>query len=109
MLKVSLVLISGNHFVVLGRNSLTPEELKDEPLYKIPIIGLFRSKLFFSSDFASADAEHPEYAGLAGIGCKGHSTESHDFAMIILRARLAIFLLRICMIDGMFSAAMVHA
>ena len=47
MLKVSLVLISGNHFVVLGRNSLTPEELKDKPLYKIPIIGLFRSKLFF--------------------------------------------------------------
>ena len=47
MLKVSLVLISGDHFVVLGRNSLTPEELKDKPLYKIPIIGLFRSKLFF--------------------------------------------------------------
>ena len=47
MLKVSLVLISGDHFVVLGRNSLTAEELKDKSLYKIPIIGLFRSKLFF--------------------------------------------------------------
>jgi len=58
----------GDHYVVLGRNSLTPQELKEKPLYKIPII----------------DVQHPEHAGLSGA-CKESSTENHDFAMIILR------------------------
>ena len=92
MVKVSVVLISGDHYVVLGRNSLTPQELKEKPLYQIPIIGLFRPKEGFSN-FGAADAQHPDHAGLSGGPCKESGTESHDFAMIILRARLAICLL----------------
>jgi len=58
----------GDHYVVVGRNSLkTVLEMKDESLYKIPII----------------DVKHPKHAGLSDSCNK--SVESHDFAMLVLQ------------------------
>merc|ERR1711990_790613 len=62
----------GKRFVILGRNSLTPEELNSTNLYRIPI----------------ADVKHPPLAGLKS-SCKEGRKESekagsHDFAMYIL-------------------------
>ena len=103
--------ISGDHFVILGRNSLTSRDMKDESLYKIPFIGLFVQQLIKTSLFKLflsdvqhpeskskskqvckqkfSDVQHPEHAG--GSGCK-RSVKAlrHDFAMLILKARYAI-------------------
>jgi len=58
----------GKRFVILGRNSLTPEELNSTSLYRIPI----------------ADVRHPPLAGLR-YSCKDSAKAgSHDFAMYIL-------------------------
>ena len=60
--------------------------MKDKSIYKIPFIGWFVQlikrrlfKLFVS------DVQHPEHASLH-LKCERNVTESHDFAMLILKA-----------------------
>ena len=67
--------------------------MEDKSLYKIPIIGLFvqQIKTRFFKPFVS-DVKHPEHAGLSG-NCEDYSVKSHDFAMLILKARLAMGLI----------------
>ena len=46
MFVLRLPHISGDHYIIVGRNSLTSVlDKKDESLYKIPIIGLFGTSL----------------------------------------------------------------
>merc|ERR1719430_2756708 len=58
----------GDFFVIVGRNNFTFTDMRDETLQKIPII----------------DEKHPKNAGLDPVSCV--TSESHDFAMLILEA-----------------------
>ena len=87
MFVLRLPHISGDHYIIVGRNSLTSVlDKKDESLYKIPIIGLFGTSQ--NQNSLVSDVKHPEHAGLSD-SCK-RSMESHDFAMLILQARRPI-------------------
>ena len=89
MFVLRLPHISGDHYIIVGRNSLTSVlDKKDESLYKIPIIGLFSTKTKTRVLSLVSDVKHPEHAGLSD-SCK-RSMESHDFAMLILQARRPI-------------------
>ena len=77
--KFVKVCTSGQRVVVVGRNSLTPDELKSPDLYKISIIGLLSARIFMISLFL--DVEVPANAGL-----KDRDLTSHDMAIYILQA-----------------------
>ena len=54
MFVLRLPHISGDHYIIVGRNSLTSVlDKKDESLYKIPIIGLFSTSLNQNKGFKS--------------------------------------------------------
>ena len=79
--KFVKVCTSGQRVVVVGRNSLTPDDLKSPDLYKISIIGLLSALISMISLFL--DVEVPANAGL-----KDRDITSHDMAIYILQAIL---------------------
>ena len=66
MFVLRLPHISGDHYIIVGRNSLTSVlDKKDESLYKIPIIGLFGTSL--NQNSLVSDVKHPKHAGLSEL------------------------------------------
>ena len=65
---------------------MTSRDMKDKSIYKIPFIGWFfhliKRRLF---KLFVSDVQHPEHASLH-LKCERNVTESHNFAMLILKA-----------------------